>query len=107
MTSNKYTWIHYINVFLFLLFFILSGCGGPNKGEEGVVLTGIMLVIGGIVVAIILRPFFFIMEESENIKNKKMNQFLFVISIVCIIIILYNMDKIFAFIFKPLFNLIF
>jgi hypothetical protein len=90
---------------IFLLFFILSACGGPNRGEESVNLAGIIFVICAIVITIILRPFFSIMEKSEDIKNKKMGQFLFAFSIICIIVILFNLDKIFVFIFKPLVNL--
>ena len=92
---------------IFLLFFILSGCGGPNRGEEGVNLIGIIFVICLIVISITLRPFFSIMEKSGDIKNKKISQFLFAFSIICIIIILFNLDKIFAFIFKPIINLFF
>ena len=93
------------NIFfpIFLLFFILSSCA--NRGDEGVVLSGIILVICLIVITIILRPFFSIMEKSGDIKNKKMSQFLFGLSIICIIVILFNLDKIFVFIFKPLKNL--
>jgi len=88
-----------------LLFFLLSGCGGPNRGEESVNLAGIIFIICAIVITIILRPFFSIMEKSEDIKNKKIGQFLFVFSIICIIVILFNLDKVFVFIFKPLVNL--
>jgi hypothetical protein len=88
-----------------LLFFLLSSCGGLDRGEESVNLAGIIFVICAIVVTIILRPFFSIMEKSEDIKNKKISQFLFVFSIICIIVILFNLDKIFVFIFKPLVNL--
>ncbi len=88
-----------------LLFFLLSSCGGPNRGDESVCLTGILLVISLIVITLILRPCFSIMEKSEDSKNKKIGQFLFVFSIICIIVILFNLDKIFVFIFKPLVNL--
>ena len=86
-----------------LLFLLLNGCA--NRGDEGVVLTGIIYTIALIITAIILRPFFSIMEKSIDIKNKKTNQFLFAFSIICIIVILFNLDKIFVFIFKPLVNL--
>ena len=89
----------------FLLFFILSGCVGPNRGEESANLAGIIFVIGAIVIIIILRPFFSLMERSQDIKNKKMSQFLFAFGIICIIVILFNLDKIFVFIFKPIVNL--
>jgi hypothetical protein len=87
-----------------LLFLLLSSCA--NRGDESVGLTGILLVISLIFITIILRPFFSIMEKSEDIKNKKVGQFLFVFSIICIIVILFNLDKIFVFIFKPLVNLL-
>ena len=86
-----------------LLFLLLSSCA--NRGDESVGLTGIILVICLIVITIILRPFFSIMEKSEDIKNKKIGQVLFAFSIICIIVILFNLDKIFVFIFKPLVNL--
>ncbi len=87
------------------LFFILSGCA--NRGDEGVVLSGIIFVIAIVSISLILRPFFSIMEKSGDIKNKKISQFLFAFSIICIIIILFNLDKIFVFIFKPIKNLFF
>jgi len=86
-----------------LLFLLLNGCA--NRGDEGVVLTGIIYIIVLIITMIILRPFFSIMEKSVDIKNKKISQFLFALSIICIIVILFNLDKIFVFIFKPLVNL--
>jgi hypothetical protein len=86
-----------------LLFLLLNGCA--SRGDEGVVLTGIIYIIGLITTVIILRPFFSIIEKSLDIKNKKMSQFLFAFGIICIIVILFNLDKIFVFVFKPLVNL--
>lgn len=88
---------------IFLLFFILSGCA--NRGDEGVVLAGIIFVICLIIIMIIFRPLFSILEKVEDIKDKKMKQFLFGLWMVCIIIILFNFDKIIVFVFKPLANL--
>ena len=88
-----------MNKILLLSFLLLTSCGaGPE--HESSTLGAFIGFIAIIVVTIILGPVIWLQDKALQIKNKKFSLFLWVVSIILILIVMFNLGNIFYFLGK-------
>tara|TARA_B100001057_G_C22744442_1_gene909184 strand:- start:337 stop:627 length:291 start_codon:yes stop_codon:yes gene_type:complete len=86
-------------VFLLVLSLLLSSCAASPEHETST-LGAFIGFIAIIIVAIILGPFIWLQDKALQIKNKKISSFLWIVSIILILIVLFNLVNIFVFLGK-------
>ena len=84
-------------LWILVLGLLLTGCGATAGNESGT-LGALIGFVAMIIITIILAPSMWLMRKAEEVKNPKLGLFLWIVVIISIIVILFNITNIFVFI---------